>query len=158
MSKLTVDFSEVESFEPLPKGEYLAVIEEAKVVHPASEDKYPYINLKLDVTEDGEYKGRKLWVIWSLSPKALFRMKNDLDNLGIVVDEIDIDFDEDTDMVTSPELVGVPVVATVSMRTYEGREQNQVDVLRSPDGAQPVGAKTTGTKAAAKKAPARKFK
>lgn len=143
MPKLTVDFSDVKEFEALPKGEYLCLIQEAKIVHPATEDKHPYVNLTLKVTEEGEFKDRMLWARWSLSPKALFRMKNDLENLGLPADEVDIDYDEDSDMITSPELVGLPVIATVTTRTYEGRDQNDVQVLRSPDGAAKVGQKKT---------------
>lgn len=150
MAKISVDFSDVKEFEALPKGEYDCVIEEAKLVEPSEEGKYPYINLTLKVTEDGEYEGRKLWMIWSLSPNALFRMKGDLENLGLAVEELDVDYDEDSMVVTSPEVVGLPVTASVSTRTYQNRLQNQVDVLRSlgePRLGEKAGAKkSTGTK------------
>jgi hypothetical protein len=32
-------------------------------------------------------------------------------------------------MVTEPDLVGMPVLAVVTQRTYEGKIQNQVDAL-----------------------------
>lgn len=146
MPKVQVDFSDVKEFEALPKGEYDCVIEEAKFVEPTEDGKYPYINLTLAVTEEGEFEKRKLWCIWSLSPNALFRMKGDLENLGLVVGELDIDYDEDSMIVTSPEVVGLPVTASVSTRTYQGRTQNQVDVLRAL-GEPRLGSKTgTGGK------------
>lgn len=151
MPKVPIDFSEVQDFEALEKGEYSCIIEEVRYVEPQSDDKYPYLNLMLTVTEDGEYNNRKLWKIWSLSPKALFRMKQDLENLGYDVDEIEIDYDEDTMLVLEPELSGMPCMATVTQRTYEGRLQNNVEVLRSMDGEKVGDKKAGGKKAADKK-------
>lgn len=145
MPKVPIDFSDVQDFEPLAKGDYEALIEEVTYVAPQVEDKYPYLNLKLRVTEDG-YENRVLWVIWSLSPKALFRMKGDLENLGYDSDEIEIEYDEDSMIVTEPELAGMPVVASVTQRTWEGRLQNNVDALTATDSPK-SGQKKAGTKA-----------
>lgn len=140
MARVTVDFSDVQEFEALPKGEYPVVIVKAEYREPQSEDKYPYINLEMDLTE-GEFKGRKQWMILSFSPKALWRMKDVFENLGIYEEEIEVDYDEDTMLVTEPELVGIPGIAVLSQRTYEGRVQNQVDALLSPDGGTTSGGK-----------------
>lgn len=161
MPKVPVDFSQVEEFEPLEKGEYACMIEEIVYVEQQQEDKYDYLNVTLTVTEEGEYANRKLWKVWSLSPKALFRMKQDLENLGVDVDELEIDYDEDSMQVLEPELAGFPCIATVTQRLYNGNLTNQVDVLRSIDG-DAVGDKKGAKKSApgAKKAPAKgkKFK
>jgi hypothetical protein len=55
-------------------------------------------------------------------------------------------------IVTEPELVGTPVMLTVGQRPYEGRIQNDVTAVTSPD-APKAGTKTTAKKttAAAKK-------
>lgn len=161
MPKVTVDFSDVQEIEPLEKGEYEAIIEKATYVEPVSEDKYPYINVELTLT-DPPGAASKAWTIWSLSPRALFRMKQDFENLGLPADEIEIDYDEDTMLVTEPELSGMPcVVVCDKPRVYEGRTQTNVAALISND-ATPKGAKKTTTRkvpaGAAKKAPARKFK
>lgn len=150
MPRVPLDFSDIQDFEPLPKGEYPVVIEEVRFVEPQVEDKYPYLNVQLYVSE-GEFQNRKLWTIWSLSPKALFRMKSDLENLGIDTEDIEIDYDEDTMLVLEPELHGVPAIAVVSQRTWEGRLQNQVDMLRSADAADQPRGKTAPKQA---KAPA----
>lgn len=162
MAKVNVDFSEVQEFEALEKGEYSAIIFKATYVEPASEDKYPYLNVEFDVTEPGS-ENRKLWKVWSLSPKALWRMKQDLENLGFDVEEgLDIDYDEDTMEVTEPEVAGMPCIAVVEQRTYEGRIQNDVKTVLSADSPQ-KGTKTTAKatpvkKAPAKATPAKKFK
>ena len=156
MARVTVDFSDVQEFEPMPKGEYAVLIEKAEYREAQSEDKYDYINLELTVTEEGEFKGRKQWMILSVSPKALWRMKDVFENLGLYEDEVEVDYDEDTMLVTEPELAGLPAVAVVSQRTYEGRVQNQVDALLGTDDTpkkkEPAGAK----KAPAAKKPAAK--
>lgn len=155
MARVTVDFSDVQDFEAIPKAEYSVVIVKPEYREAQEADKYDYINLEMDITE-GEFKGRKLWMILSLSPKALWRMKDVFENLGIYQDEIEIDYDEDTKIVTEPELTGMPGVAVVSQRTYEGRIQNQVDALLSiddtPKKREPAGKATNSRKPAAKKA------
>lgn len=152
VAKAEVDFSEVQEFEALDKGEYSATIVKCSYVEPASEDKYPYLNVEFDVTEPGS-ENRKLWKVWSLSPKALFRMKQDLENLGFDVEgTLDIDYDDDTMEVTEPEVVGLPCICVVQQRTYEGRIQNDVAAVLSAD-SPAKGTKKTAP-AAAKKAPA----
>jgi hypothetical protein len=132
MVKVNVDFSDVESFEAIPEGEYPVIINEVTYVEPASDDKYPYLNVELEITE-GEHEGRKLWTIWSFSPKALWRMKQVFENLGLPVDEVEFEVDEDTDAVTDPELVGLPAIAVVTIEPYEGKDRNRVDNLISSD-------------------------
>lgn len=163
--QITVDFSNVEEFEALPKGEYAAVIAKAEYRIPSDSDKFPYINLEMDVkdvvkvAEEVNLDGtRKLWAILSLSPKALWRTKQVFENLGIYAEEMELDVDEETMQVVSPELVGLPVHVTVSQRVYEGRTQNQVDAITSPDGGSAGGQKGSRPKktgAARKSGPAR---
>lgn len=133
MPRVTVDFSDIEEFEAMPKGEYACMIEKAEYREAQTTDKFDYINLELTITEEGEFKGRKQWMILSFSPKALWRMKEVFENLGLYQDEVEIDYDEDTMLVTEPELAGLPAIAVLGQRPYEGRIQNQVDALLSPD-------------------------
>ena len=160
MPKVNVDFSDVQDFEPLEKGEYEGVIEKVTFVEAVQEDKFPYLNVELTLT-DAPGGQSKAWIIWSLSPRALFRMKDDFDNLGLPADEIEIDYDEDTMLVTEPELAGMPVVIVCDKpRSYEGRLQTNAVALLAQEGAVKKGAKKTT--AAAKKTTAgtggRKFK
>lgn len=143
MGRVTVNFADVQDFEAVPEDEYLALIESADWVEATEEGKFDYVNLRFDISE-GEYKGRKVFTILSLSPKALFRMKQVFENLGIIdpEDELDLDYDEETMKLTSPELEGLPCKITVGTRTYEGREQNEVKAVTSADGAG-VGEKKT---------------
>lgn len=133
MAKVKVDFSDVESFEPVEDGEYPVVIEEAEMRESQSSD-YPYINLKLRISE-GEHEGRFLWTMCSLHPKALWRTKETFENLGIVDEELDIEVDDDTNMVLEPELVGLPAIAVATTETYEGKLRNRVETLLPSEGA-----------------------
>jgi hypothetical protein len=159
VARIPVNFADVQEFEALPEDEYDAIIEKAEMRLPTEDGKFPYINLQFKITESGEYEGRVTFTILSFSPKALFRMKQAFENLGIIDpdDELDIDYDEETFAVTSPELVGVPCRLTLGTRTYEGNLQNEVKAITAIDGAK-VGEKTTPARkpAAAKKPAARK--
>lgn len=162
MVKVTVDFSEVEEFSAVPKGEYPMVFEELEYVEPASEDKYPYINVKASITE-GEYDGRNVWGIWSFSPKALWRMKQAFENLGLPLDEVEFEVDEDTNLVTDPELVGMPFVGVVEVEKYEGKDRSRLEGYLEADSPKKGAKKTTTTSRAKAPAPAkttsgRKFK
>lgn len=161
MARVTVDFSDIQEFEPLEKGEYSGTITNATYVESSDPEKYAYLNIQVTVDEPG-FENRNVWIIWSLSPKALFRMKSDLEALGIVDEdaEIEIEYDEDSEppTITQPEIIGLPCVVVMDKpRTYEGRLQNNPAMLRSADEPGHVKApgdtkKTTG----AKKAPAKK--
>lgn len=161
MVKVTVDFSEVEEFSAVPKGEYPMIFEELEYIEPETEDKYPYINVKASITE-GEYDGRNVWGIWSFSPKALWRMKQAFENLELPLDEVEFEVDEETNYVTEPSLVGMPFVGVVVNETYEGRERSRLEGYLAADspkkGAKKSAPTTTAMAGAAKKASGRKFK
>lgn len=164
MARVQVDFSDVQDFEPLEAGEYPVVVDQVKMVEAQSDDKYPYLAWEMTVSE-GEYKDRKLWLNTSFSPKALFKLKEVLENLGLFEDELDVDYDEETMLVTTPELAGLPAIAVVSVTTYNNRPSNNVDALIASDtpaaGQKTGGAKKPAAGGAAKKpaaGSARKFK
>jgi len=132
VGRVKIDFSDVQDFDVLDEGEYPVVISKAEFKPAREEGKFPYINLELDLTEEPN-KGRKLWMILSFSPKALWRMKDVFENLGIYDDSLEVDYDEESMLVTQPELAGLPGVAVVTHREWEGKTQTQVDALISSD-------------------------
>lgn len=162
MGRISVDFSDIQEFSPLEKGEYSGTITGAVLVEASSEDKYDYINLEITLDEEG-FEGRKAWVIWSLSPKALFRMKQDMESLGILPEdeEFEIEVDEDTDppIILEPPLVDLPVIVVADKpRTYEGRAQNNIAMLRSPDDGRAGEKKVAGAKKTTAAGGKKKFK
>lgn len=140
MSPIEVDFSEAESFEPLDEGFYPVVVSQVEI---REGEKGPYLNWELDVTHD-DFKGRRLWMVTSLAPKALFRLKEVFEALDVYQEKVEIDYDEDTGIVTSPELAGLACQAVVSQEAYQGRLQNRVNQILPVDGALPQAA-TSGT-------------
>lgn len=74
-----INFADVQTnegdgnFEALPEGRYTVLVEEAKVgVSQAGNEK---LSLTFTITDEGKYKGRKLWHELSASPKAVVFIK-----------------------------------------------------------------------------------
>lgn len=128
MAKINVDFSEVQSFEPLPEGFYRCRVEEVTVKDNNAGDGQ-YLNWMLEVVEEGEYQGRKLWFITSLKHKALWKLKETFENLGIEGEAMDLETDDDTGLVVSPELVDLVCTAEVENEVYQGKVKNRVQNL-----------------------------
>ena len=116
-----IDFSNVEdAFEPLPTGAYPVQVTAVEVRDGQSG--FPYLNWTFEV-QDGEFTGRKLWGVTSLSPKALWKLKEFLKAVG--EDETTLgreDFDLDPDA-----YIGKTILAGVTQESYEGKIQNRVD-------------------------------
>lgn len=135
MAFTKIDFSDVESFEPLPEGEYDIEIDKVEVRMNKAGDGM-YLNWELLVL-DGEFENRRLWMITSLKPTALFRLKQVLEDLDVLEDdEVELEYDDDVDVTSSggprllyPELEGIQAVAVVRNEMYEGKEKNRVEQL-----------------------------
>ena len=138
MGSMKINFAEVEgSFDPLPEGPQNVLVEKVEVRESKSSE-HNYLNWEL-VVQDGEFEDRRLWMITSLSPKALFRLKDVLVALDVIEedDEIDLEWDEDIEvtptagpLVTSPDLAGIAATAIIKNEIYENKERNRVDDLR----------------------------
>lgn len=162
---MKINFGEIEdSFEPLPEGSYSVEIARVELRESKSSE-HNYLNWEMDVLDD-EYEGRKLWMITSLSPKALFRLKEVFVNLGIIEEdeELELEWDDDVDItpkegpiLTVPDLQGTVALANVRNEMYNNREQNRVDALDAGDAAP---SKTTkkASSGGAKKGRQRKLK
>lgn len=75
-----VDEVESSTFEAIPEGIYRAVLEgEVEVVQGA---KGPYWKWVFKIVEEGEGKGRKMFVNTSLSESALWKLKEVFDAFG----------------------------------------------------------------------------
>lgn len=137
MPGIKINFGEVESsFEPIPEGRYDCIVEVVEVRESKSSDN-DYLNWELKVT-DGEFADRRLWMITSLSEKALFRLKDTYLALEVIEEdeEIDLEWEEDVDItpqegprVTNPDVEGLACVAVVTNEMYDGRERNRVNEI-----------------------------
>lgn len=137
MAKMTVNFAEVEGgFEAIPEGRYPAAIEKVEVRESKSSE-HNYLNWELTIS-DGEYEGRKQWMITSLSPRALFRLKDVFEELGFDVEDeaFELDWDDDVEitpsagpLLLSPDVAGMPCTIVVTVEPYNGEDRNRVDNL-----------------------------
>lgn len=169
MGTMNISFADVESggFEPIPEGTYDAIIDKVEVRESKSSD-HNYLNFEM-VIQDEDYEGRRMWMINSFSPKALFRMKDTLEALGQDVEDVEFEWDDDVEVTTSggplliqPDLDGLPCRVVVTTEVYEGKERNRVNEIRPASGsgsstkkAGKAKGKAKDTKKAAKK-PARR--
>ena len=123
MAFIRQNMEEVEErkpFEPLPVGKYLTVIRSVEVktkeVTNPGEKPSPYLEVVLEVAEDGPFQGRRLW-LYTFTGKALGTTKR----LYAI-----------TKAPFSPEgfetqdLIGRELLADVSLETYQGKLRNRV--------------------------------
>lgn len=111
---LNLDFSSVPSREPLDEGVYQLRI--AKVEETTSSTGNPMLKVEYDVMNvDGN---RKLWDNFVLIDKALWKLKELFDALGIDTSDI-VEMDVQ-------ELVGMELNAKVIQETYNGDIVNRV--------------------------------
>lgn len=139
MGELRVNFAEVESlnFEPVPEGKYNVVVETVEVRESKSSD-HPYLNWELRIVDE-DYEDQRLWMITSLSPKAMFRLKDQLVDLDVIdgeEEDFPIEWDDDVDItpkegpvLTNPDVIGMEGVAVVKNEMYEGKERNRVEEI-----------------------------
>jgi hypothetical protein len=114
INMLNLDFSSVPSREPLAEGVYTLQI--AKVEETTSSTGNPMLKVEYDVM--GVEGGRKLWDNFVLIDKALWKLKELFDALGIDTSSI-VEMDVQ-------ELVGLEVQAKVVQDTYNGDIVNRV--------------------------------
>lgn len=157
MGRTTINFAEVEGgFEAVPEGTYDVTIETVEVRQSKSSE-HDYLNWEFKITgPDDDFEGQHLWMITSLSPKALFRLKDVFEALDVLEDEMTLDWDDDVEItpgagpqLLEPDVTGMSCQVVVRNELYEKKERNRVEELR------PVGS-SNGSGSAAKKSSAKK--
>ena len=119
---VTVDFSGVEGGgRDLPNGTY--TLEIVNVEEKESSEGNPYLAWKWKVA-NGTYKGTAVWDNTSLQPKALWRLKNLLDCLGV-------DTTQGKTGINFGELKGMVCAVKIENETYQGKQKPRIaDFLR----------------------------
>lgn len=115
MAKIKVDFSDVKEFVEVTPGKYTAKIKSWSMEEG---EKAPYILWKLQIVT-GASKGSLLDHRTSLSPKAIFGLRDLLVALGLKVPKAAISVDPD-------KFVGKSIGIEVAMRVWEGKEYPNV--------------------------------
>ncbi len=103
---------------------------------------------------DGDQLGRKSSEFLSLSPKAAFRLKKWFDAFGLADELSALEIDDDTNLLTNPDLVGIDVIFEVYQdpKLYQGEKQIRtrlLEVLEDAPEPAPAPKARTATKAAA---------
>ncbi len=136
MRKLNLDFTSVDTFDPVPPGDYPVTISKIEIrVSESNPDGDPYLNWELQIAS-GEHQGRRLWYMTSTAPRALWKLKETLKALGIEGETLDLEWNDENE-VTSPALKGFDCIASVIQEQYQGRMQNRVNSLEAVGGKTP---------------------
>ncbi len=143
MAKIRVDFSQAKGFEVIPVGVYPVTVEETEVKQSNSSE-YPYINWTLEIAS-GEFAGRKLWMMTSLSPKATFRLRDALKAMG----ETDPSIEEDEFEMDPDDYLGKSALAVVTQEEYNKTMRNRVDELKPAGTISPTSANGRAPRAGA---------
>lgn len=131
MPRINIDFSAGGSFDVLPEGQYEATIDEIRYRDARAEGKFPQLAVVMTIAE-GEFTGRKAFQNLSLSPAAMWRMANFFNLFGLEEQGADgLDYDEDTKLVTEPDLSGEPVRIKIKHRMWQGEVQADVTVVEA---------------------------
>lgn len=99
---LRIDFSAVVDNDLIPEGVYRASITGAEVKESKSSE-FPYVNWTFTFV-GGPQDNRKAWLMTSLSPKALFRLKSFLVAAGETKESLADSFELDIDKYMGKEM------------------------------------------------------
>jgi hypothetical protein len=109
MPELVIDFSETQSFDPLPPGDYVVSVESAKPGKSTAGN--PKVSLQVKVIE-GEQEGRMLFDDLVLTGKGAFKIRQALKAFGL------LDSDQDQVRLDSDDLVGCVGTVTVANEVW----------------------------------------
>ena len=137
MTRVSINFAEVEGgFEAVPEGTYMCEIEKVECRQSKSSE-HDYLNWEFKIIDDEDHEGQHLWMITSLSPRALFRLKDVFEALDVLEDEMNLDFDDDVDITPTagprmlePDVEGLQCMVVVTNEVYENKERNRVNEIR----------------------------
>lgn len=117
---IRVDFTGVSSgFEKIEPGTYLARVE--SIEQKMSQAGKPYLNWKFNLV-GGEYDGRKAFYMTSLSPNALWKLKDTLINaFGFSTEDLAGAFDIDVE-----DLIGQECALIIGEEEYQGEMRDRV--------------------------------
>lgn len=112
---ISVDFTGVETKQVIPDGDYAIKV---KDIEEEEGDKGKYLNWILDITT-GEYKGKRLYYITSLTKQSLWNLRAVLEALGVEVPKGKMNLD-------LPSYKGLEMGVTVETEKYRGKLKNVV--------------------------------
>lgn len=113
---IRVNFEGVETRTKIDDGEY-----HSKVVETSVEEgnEAPYIKWTFEIIEDGPHQGRKLYTNTSLSPKALWNLRNLLETMGVETPDSETELDLDS-------YKDLELMLRVQNEVWDGKERPKV--------------------------------
>ena len=122
---ITVDFTGVQSgFEPIPEGKYEATV--FQVEQKTSQAGNPYLNWQFKI-QGGDFDGRRMFYMTSLTPQSLWKLKQVLHRLGYTDEQLEGEFELDL-----ADLPGLECTIVVGHEQYNGETRDRVlDVLEA---------------------------
>lgn len=132
MTGLSLDFSAVKSFEPVPADVYEAVLDGGKVRRNRADDGDVFnAEFTIENHDDPDLNGRKVFRGFSLKPQALWALKEML--LACDIDEDEFTADADLEDLIS-QATGAHVLVTVELLPNDkklGKFYNNVTDIKS---------------------------
>jgi len=108
MPVIPVNLADVQGYKDLSEGEYAGQIDKVEWRPAREQGKFPQLMVTYAVI-DGDQLGEKSSEFVSLSPNAANRLKKWFAKFGLE-DLGDLEVDDETNLLTSPDLVGIRVI------------------------------------------------
>ena len=136
MPKIGFNEVEVRTFEPIPRGRYLAKLSAAEFVPESKRSGEPGIAWEFTVN-GGEYNNRKGFINSSLQTQSLWSAQRNLIALGMSKEEVDAlkwDTGEpETVQSTLNDLIGNDCVIMIRHEKYEGEVTQRIARVMAAD-------------------------
>ena len=120
MARLNLDFSNVQSREPMPEGVYPASVAKVEQVLSKSSGN-PMLKIEFNIMDEA-FAGRKVWGNYVLTEAAMWKVQELFTALGLDADSI---LEIGTD-----DMVGMTCNLKIAQREYEGNIQNEIKKAR----------------------------
>jgi len=124
-AKITVDFSNVEDRREairVPEGDYLFQVTNCELRGKKDDPSSKYLNWSLTIVEPTKFKGKgPLYMVTSLKPEALWKLRNFLVDMGVNVPKTSVDIPI-AQIVSKKPMVG----GTVGDDEYENKVRSKI--------------------------------
>lgn len=126
-TKIGIDFGTIPNNE-LPPGLYDATIESVQW-RESKNNEFGNLNWTFSIATPG-FEKRKAWLTTALVPNGLWKLRDTMVVLGFPKDAmVDIEIDDVTDLMVSPDLTGRPVEIKVVESEYQGKKSFPVESI-----------------------------
>lgn len=127
MPNFSINFNDVQDQQAaVPPGLYSVVVDDVVMKQSADQTGY-YLNWKLKITTPGESIDRSVFMMTSLKPNVLWRLKAVLRAMGVDPGQLDFQVDDETGTVLEPDFRNLVAVVKVINETYQNVVRDRVE-------------------------------